>query len=87
MASVPRNELRFLHKDFNVLPAQAIQASLSGIQPPNGRQSFTMEANKALLGLVADKHLIGLVQRIEPEVNEFYLILKCIKKGEGRLLK
>ncbi|XP_034233801.1 tudor domain-containing protein 5 isoform X2 [Thrips palmi] len=65
VASVSKKELRFLHSDFSVLPVQAIQASLSGIQPVNGRQTFTMEANRALLDLVADKHLIGLVQKIE----------------------
>lgn len=67
VAQVPLHELRYIHRDFCNLPAQAIRASMSGIKPSHGRQRFTREANQELLRLVIDKALIGLIQRVEPE--------------------
>lgn len=65
-----RTELRFIHRDFCTLPSQAIRASMCSIQPAQGK-IFTKEANVALLNLVANKALIGLVQNLKVEVRHF----------------
>ncbi|XP_052123270.1 uncharacterized protein LOC113205131 isoform X1 [Frankliniella occidentalis] len=62
-----KTDLRFIHSDFSVLPKQAIRASLSGIEPPNGSQRFSKEAGFAFLALVVDRELIGLVQKVDLE--------------------
>ena len=71
-----RKGLRFIHRDFGNLPSQAIRASMCGIQPPEGKERFSKEANISLLQLVANKYLIGLVQNVDFKVNAFITLYK-----------
>ncbi|KAK3913583.1 Tudor domain-containing protein 5 [Frankliniella fusca] len=75
VSKCPRKDLRFIHKDFAVLPKQAIRSSLSGIQPPIGCQRFTKEASYAFLNLVLEKELIGLIHKLDLEEPYFELFL------------
>lgn len=42
---------------------------MCSIQPANGGRRFTREANHALLEMVVDRDLIGVVQRIDAQVD------------------
>jgi hypothetical protein len=44
--------LRFLHRKFSKLPAQAIEARLAGLRPPNGGQQYPKEASRHFLNIV-----------------------------------
>ncbi|XP_075227861.1 uncharacterized protein LOC142328183 isoform X2 [Lycorma delicatula] len=53
---VPKTRLRFLHKDFLELPAQAILAKLASILPPDGHK-WPLQSCTKLLDMVSNKRL------------------------------
>ena len=60
------SKLRYLHRTFSELPAQAIRARMASIQPPGGRfNSWSKESGDRLLELVRPSAGLGHVAKIE----------------------
>lgn len=58
--TIPKGYLRFLKKEFMILPSQAIKGRLSNIKPSNGRR-WCDKSKHVLIDLCSDKPLVALI--------------------------
>merc|ERR1719187_635243 len=71
---VKKDTLRYLHKKFGQLPAQAIKARLAGIKPVDGLRRWDREVSYRLLELVKPCQT-GLVARVRGRGDRLWLWL------------
>lgn len=70
---VEKKDLRFLHRDFALLPAQAFLGHLSRVVPPNGNKFWDSKANRRFLALGCVSELRAEVLDVNYEVIEYAL--------------
>lgn len=80
---VTKSSLRMLRSKFLKLPAQAIRARLSNIQPLN-RKEWSPAAKKRLLDLVLSRPLVAMPTHYD-EMNEVLSLCLCDTSGEEDL--
>ncbi|XP_045527337.1 uncharacterized protein LOC123715974 [Pieris brassicae] len=72
---VQAQALRPLRREWGELPAQAIRARLSRVQPPNGARRWPHGAATAFLSLVAQKPLVAAVAAVDSENSVLEVVL------------
>jgi hypothetical protein len=88
---ISRANLRHLHKDFALLPAQAIRCRLASIRPILGVREWSQEAGEEFLRLVMKTGEEGLVAMVrgysKPHVSSLDFVNSIRPKNDSLKLE